>query len=524
MANVHVTQDSTELAFTGNTVNARVTQDSAELAYTANTVKARVTQDSAELAYTANTVKARVTQDSTELAYKGNVVKSHVTQDSTELAWQQRVNTHVTQASIELAWKHIVSDLVTQDSAELAYTAGSITTQITQDSIELAWQTVVVNPNTITTNTFHIGDLVTQIFPYNNGIVQSVTAKINVPGSNTFYELGTLVIQAAANSVTVADAQGTLDAIELNVSTNTTTLYVSNTTGIFTNSGTSDVVGLYARSFIAETIQRINIGFITNADPRTGSFDSIDLELITNNNGALGGVIGANSSTIDVIVATGTFNENDIIIGTTSSAEATVLSFSNVGFNDGDPIAQKSQVIQIVNVQTPSNTGSYQIGELVYQQQKNFRSSNAITQNTMIGIIDDCNSTVVTMSSTFGPITNNSLLIGSNSNCLATINNVKTINTATGVVYSSNSSSIQITQVSGAFMLGHKIYGPNSYANLVSSLANIFSISSVHSAINTLDIIRGTGQLVITTNNSSFVVDANTGALANVILIDMTEE
>jgi len=470
-----------------------------------NNANDRVTQLSGEMAWRGSG-NNRVTQTSGEMAWHGSSisVQDHTTQDSVELAWQQAVRERVTQDSVELAWNQVVR------------------AHVTQDSVEIAYYNVVVEPNTITSNTFLIGDLVTQIEPFNNGIVQAVIAEITIPGSNTFYELGNLLIVGVnANNPSNTVAQGTLDAITLNTNSNSTILYLSNTTGIFTNG--SLVVGLYARSFEIDFIQRMNIGFVSNAYPITGSFDSVDFELITDNiTGALGGVSGANSSTIDVVVATGIFNVEDTITGADSGATATILSFSNTKFNVGDHVAQESQVIQLVNIQNATNTGSFQINEIVYQQQKNFRSANAITQNTMVGIIDSCNSTVATMSSEFGPITNNYVLIGANSGCIATINNVKSINTATGVVYSSNSSTIQITQVVGTFLLGHVIYGPNSYANLTLSLPNVYATSTISDAINNLDVIRGTGQLVKTLSNTSLIVDANTEAVGNITYIVMT--
>ena len=441
--------------------------------------------------------------------------------------------------------------------------------------------------------TFFVGDTANQDI-INYGVILETDAQITLDGSNTYYEIGALIVQTQSSNA-IVNAQGTLDALVVNTDSNTTTLYVSNVSGVFTTTGVANITGIQARSFNIDIIQRMTINFVTNPFFNTGSFETN--EVITDSNtGANGIIVGANSSAIDVLDSSGTFYVDDFIIGGTSNASAKIITLTNTAFGVGNTIAQESQVLQLANIQSFSNTGSFQIGELVYQNRK----SNGATQNTLVGIIDSANSKIAIMSSSFGSFTNNAPLFGtsvtttillitqagpfevgevvyqsngsanvsmgviqsldlsigagtitianvsgtfvtsyqvegfvshangtvlivSNGYCVAYINGVKPTNTATGVVYFSNSSVLELTEVDGIFVLYHKIYGANSYANLVSARSPISNSSVIFGAINTITLAKEEGTFIITTNSNTELIDANTGAIANIIAIEVTE-
>lgn len=380
--------------------------------------------------------------------------------------------------------------------------------------------------NLIPTIPFSIGDTVTQSNTM-TGIVKNSIAQIVINGSNSFYEVGQSISQNIPNTVTIG-ANGYLSSRIVNTTSNQTTLFVSNVTGTFANSALtnttpSNVYGVTARAFNWSLTQRFNLASVFNSDPTTGSFTKGETVFKTGTT-IKGTVIGANSTFIDINNLVGTFNIGASLVGSISGATALINDLSNTVFTVGANVAQQGLLVELQGVQgLDPVTGSFNIGEVVVQKQKNINSQNGITSNTFVGQVQFANSSFASLGFSFGNFSNNQPLYGVNSGSIATVNHISTTNLAQGVISLANSSVIQITNVTGTFTLNYVItsIGANlestTIAAFTSILPNIISQGVVNSIINTITFDVISGETVITTNSNTNLIDANTSAQASVV-------
>jgi hypothetical protein len=370
------------------------------------------------------------------------------------------------------------------------------------------------------TTEIYIGDNVYQTNTNNMGNVISIDSKVTINGSNTFYEVGTIIYE---NNVASSGIFGGLDNLSINTTANTTTLYLSNVQGFFNNTSSSNVYGLNIRQFNYSIVERLTLlsTQLNNIDPTTGSF-TIGEIIFTASNTAIGVVLSANTSVIDVSITSGTFS-NTGITGLTSGATGIITKFTGVSFNTNNTIYQPAINIQLVDVINFNNTtNSFQVNEIVYQKEKNVKSSNAITQNTFYGIIESANATMAIIAPIFGYLANNSSIYGtlvtaSNGVASAIINNIEMINTAVGIISSINSTTVKLTNVSGIFKINRRLWSNNTIANTTTQLANLFSNSTINTAINTIEFYQTNGSFIATTNSSTLLISQNTGATANIL-------
>lgn len=450
---------------------------------------------------------------------------------------------------------------------------------------------------------FLAGDAIEQGNSVGNVIGTYTT--ITFAGNTTYFEVGTNVYQGNSS---VNTAIGYLADIDLNTSNNEQTiLYITNVFGSFVN--TSNIYGQTSTLIGYEFVQRINLFSVTGANATTGSF-GIDENVFqvnsTGGNTAVGSVNAGNSTLIEINIISGTF-VNAVTLYGTSGANASVNGISSLSISVGNTFFQQSQLAELQEIQYFSNTGLFQIGETVYQNQKNSNSENAIEMNTFIGFISNISGNSVLISGGIGYLQNNTPIFGtdttvdilnvvnagflqvgepvyqnngtanvangiiqsiitqggqgtivigslsgtwsnlypivgivsgqtsiinaiSNGVCSAMINGIVSINTVAGQISFVNTTYLGVTfPINGSnFSVNGTVkttcrsqVGENTFLKTgnSSTVSNVISNIATLSAFNTTEFQQINGAFVITTNSSTILTDANTGATANIIYV-----
>jgi len=395
---------------------------------------------------------------------------------------------------------------------------------------------------------FHPGDIITQGDA--NGTVDDTHAVINIqilsesnylgdetvdilvteanvmlldeqqpPDANAAIEpfINTEVIQYFPNTLFVV-AMGTITAAVVNGASET--MYISNTQGIFLStidSQAANINVITSLNLSYELLQQFSLITVINPEETTESF-ALGETVTDSTTSSTAVVLFSNASAVQLGTISGAFNTGDILIGATSNARATI---SNTAFNTvqtftaNTPVWQEVFVINLQNI-----TGTFNIGDTVYQSRQNYNSQNAVTENTVVGFISSLNTVSMSVISPLGSFTNSSLIIDANSSATAIINGVRTANIVTANVLLANSSILQVNDVKGVFNLNQFIYGPSVFAT-ISAQSTIITSLQVNTALNTIDFALNDGWFEA---NSTQVMDSNSGAIANIIGIAISGE
>jgi len=378
--------------------------------------------------------------------------------------------------------------------------------------------TTVYTSNITTSNTtgqFSNGELVFQ----SNGTANVFTGIVLDPHStiltvnsqaNVLYLTNTTIYQ---QNSTANIASGTVTGVSVNSTSNTISIYISNTVGSFSN--TANIVGTTTSNVVvSRSLQKVLISSVIKPYSATGSF--IIGESISSN-GMTGTIVEAVESTAFINVTSGTISTDTLITGATSGASATVANVTQTLPSNSDYIYQYTKTLSI---NKPS--GTFTAGETVYQKKATANTSNTLLfSNTSYARVVSANTTKIVIDNEIGGIITNQIVYGASSNASAKVLQIKSTTIAKGLIVSNASSNLIVSNVTGSFVSGRHVYNNNNYLANITSItltSNTIPASNVLTAINNITIKKVSG-----TPNTSLQLKGNTSS-TNCTIVSSTQE
>jgi len=365
------------------------------------------------------------------------------------------------------------------------------------------------------TENYVVGETVYQ----SNGTANVFSGKVYEPTSavitlstsaNTRYQRNTIIYQP--NSAVNA-ASGYLKDLVANTSSNTLTLYLSNTTGTFTTSNT--ITGTTNTNIDYESVIRVTMSGINNPNTATGSFALG--ETVTQLTGFVGEVCLAVESEIYINPSNSTITVDGTLFGSNSITTAVVETATSETPTSNALIYQ-----EVTRVGITGNTVAFANGEYIYQQRQSQDTANTLQfVNTAIGRIVSTNSSVITIDNEIGGVILYNTIVGETSGATANVISRSLVGTANALVLAASSNSANVVNVRGSFTTGRCIKGIGFFANVLTINTTSYTTptSNVSGAINTIKISNTTG-----TPTSSYSLIGNTSAAnCNVVEINLED-
>ena len=318
------------------------------------------------------------------------------------------------------------------------------------------------------------------------------------PSLGDNFEVGTIVAQP---NLSINAASGYLAYKGSNATH--TTLYLSNTRGTFTN--TANIESISQRVITVAPMLDIAIKSVLNSNPNTRSYDIGSTVYQGASYGAAtftALVAGATANTVRVSSVTGTLVDNQTLYSANATALGTYTSsnayfHTSTTFTTAQTVSQKLSYVNLININNANTTTkSFNVNEYVVQYITNPSvSDNVYNYRTASGLVTDANSSVVQIVNIHGTFANTREVYGLTSNAYATINGIKTVNTATGNVVYSLGTTLVVKDTIGTFVTNRQIIGANAISNatLVVSNAQLIQSSNLQTAINILTIANTKG-------------------------------
>lgn len=362
---------------------------------------------------------------------------------------------------------------------------------------------LIVSNNAVSSG-FVIGETVTNFANTANGKVTSYNTTMVIDGSNNEIVVGTKIYQPSAQ---LNQANGTITSVEYNVSSNSTTLELSNVGGVFT--ATSNVEAQFNRKFIEYSMIEGTLS---------------DGEIVYQSNGSanvgVGDLISSSSSRLVIKPLT------EILIASTQGA----LTSGQEGYQRVDGITNNA-----TGVIFSSNSSYILVGNTRGEFLPGYKIETSTGNASIIGLggkKDDFT------------ITDKVLLLISDLTTAGFANGetVQQISTgATGTLTLANTTQLHVENVTGTFVASEEVYGEtsNTTANILSVLgpfgiigvttgavANVITLESPYTNVS-LGVITTINNLKLSNVNGTFATSSNaygrtSGTVANVETVKVT--